>query len=83
MFQPPKNTVYMRNVSKPGSQGRGDFRLVRHTHASFVDSLFLKAHLEHLDREHEVLKQQHSSRGPAREPAELPVEGEVPTDNSI
>lgn len=89
MFQSPKNTAYMRNASKPGSQGRGDFRLVRQTHASFVDSLFLKAHLEHLDREHEALKQQRSSvevqqrssRGPAGEPAEFPAEGEVPTNS--
>ena len=73
MFQPPKNTVKMRNVSMPGSEGtsRGSFRLVRHTHASFVDSLFLKAHLDHLDREHEMLKQRHNSRGRAPEHGDL------------
>ena len=71
----------MRSVFKPGSPGRGDFRLVRQTHASFVDSLFLKAHLDHLDREHEALRLQRSTQVPGLEPGELSVESVLPTDS--
>ena len=37
-------------------QNRGCFSLVRQTHASFVDSMLLKAHLAQLDKADQMTK---------------------------